>query len=50
MARGSSFVESVMELGMDGSGLSRSEAAGDGPGNWVLLCDGLDDAVPGRNG
>ena len=48
MSQGSSFAESVFELGMDGSGLSRGEAASDGLGNWVLLCDGLDECGPGQ--
>ncbi len=43
MIAGSSFLESVLHLGLSGSGITEQAALGTGLRNWVLLCDGLDE-------
>ena len=43
MVSGHTFVDSVFELGLDGSGISPVEARAAGFRNWVLLCDGMDE-------
>jgi hypothetical protein len=43
---GHGFQESVLQLGLDGSGVSATDAANSGLTDWVLLCDGLDECGP----
>jgi hypothetical protein len=43
---GGSFTESALELGLDGSGISRQVAQNAEFDDWILLCDGLDDCGP----
>lgn len=43
MADGDAFFDSVLHLGLDGSGLAVGTAAGAAFQDWVLLCDGLDE-------
>ena len=43
MLSGHTFVDSIFNLGLDGSGVSPDEAMKAGFRNWVLLCDGLDE-------
>ena len=43
MLSGHTFVDSIFNLGLDGSGISPDEAMKAGFRNWVLLCDGLDE-------
>lgn len=43
MKNGSSFEEAIFHLGLDGSGISFSEARDPKLSNWLILCDGLDE-------
>lgn len=43
LADGNGFDESVLQLGLDGSGVSLLQARESSLADWVLLCDGLDE-------
>ena len=43
MLSGHTFIDSIFNLGLDGSGISPVEAMKAKFRNWVLLCDGLDE-------
>ena len=43
MESGHTFTDSILHLGLDGSGVSTDAAKNAGFRNWVLLCDGLDE-------
>lgn len=48
MNAGGSFLESVLHLGLSGSGVPEQVARETGLKNWVLLCDGLDECHSGQ--
>lgn len=43
LAAGNSFDESVLQLGLDGSGVPFQQVRDSSLADWVLLCDGLDE-------
>lgn len=43
LADGNSFDESVLQLGLDGSGVPIQQVRDSSLADWVLLCDGLDE-------
>ncbi len=43
LAAGNSFDDSVLQLGLDGSGVAFQQVRDSSLADWVLLCDGLDE-------